>query len=259
MVTITRSIKAKVTKATTNTNTKATNSNNTNSTNTNTKATTTKTKVVKAKAKAKVTKAKAAKAKIIKAARAKALKKKREMTPAKLFGEKSPPSVVSYARCSVKPKTVVDNDCFSYQQQHHSNRVWVTQNKPGLTEVVPEYSEFGSAYQVNEIPPTLLGLLRHLRNATIVIAFADRLCRNIDNLRKLIAPLMRKNKIHIVVSGNGNVFDLTTANYETCLLKMTTYFAMYHEESAIKSERSKTLHQFRKLQQATTTSATISP
>ena len=180
------------------------------------------------------------------------------MTAEKLFGTDPPPSVVSYARCSTKPRarstgtgtgTGTEIDCFSYQQQHSSNRTWITAKCPSPFDV-REYSEFGSAYQPNVVPPTLLGLLRHLRHATIVVAFADRLCRNIDNLRKIIAPLMRKNHIQIVVSGNGQLFDLSS-NYETGLLKMTGYFAMYHEESAIKSERAKALHRFRTQQKET--------
>ena len=183
-------------------------------------------------------------------------------TAAELFGDARTPTIVSYARVSTKPSTamvaadlfdadVVSDDpniaCLSYQQQHESNRRWFVQNyeqSHGGNNMV-KFQEFGSAYQSGIVPPTLLGLLRHLRNATLIVAFADRFCRNIDNLRKVIAPLMRKNKIRIVVSGSNQMFELVAVGYETNLLKMTNTFVMYHEESAIKSERSKALHLFR--------------
>lgn len=187
-------------------------------------------------------------------------------TAAELFGDRAAPKWVSYARCSVKPASlsaapVADptvgprtDICASYTHQHELNRGWIQRQQEGaaaaaavtLEDLVAHcsFSEFGSAYQPNVVPPTLLGLLRNLRDATITVAFPDRFCRNIDNLRKIIAPLMRKNRIRLAISSSDHTFDLTTPGYETTLLRMTSLFVTYHEESAVRSERAKEQHQF---------------
>lgn len=135
----------------------------------------------------------------------------------------------------------IDADNLSYSQQHRANQVWMVENEPGVALV--ELSEHGSAYQSGVVTPTLHGLLRVLRDATIVIAYADRLCRNVDNLRKIIAPLMYKNHIRIVVSSTNQMFEMTKEGYELDLLKMTSHYVICHEESAIKSRRAKAFHQ----------------
>jgi DNA invertase Pin-like site-specific DNA recombinase len=151
---------------------------------------------------------------------------------------------IVYARVSTKLQT--DSNSIACQLDMMKN-VLLRRN----LEYVNLYniSEYSSAY--SKIPPRLKYVLDIIPDkSTLIVAYHDRLSRNIDTFRGTIAPLfLSKNMRVIIASENGESGSDVTfhhSSYEVDTLIMTQKLISGHLESALKGQRGRRTNKYLK-------------